>query len=104
MDTHVPLGLHPSYDLVLKKSSESPDLKESSECPELKEPIESPELEESTDSHELKESSGSRSSKYESSESPEPEDILWDEINPDLDAFRTIISNHFVSPNIHSNQ
>ena len=30
--------------------------------------------------------------------SPEPEDVLWEEINPDLDAFRTIISNHFSSP------
>ena len=33
-----------------------------------------------------------------SSDSPEPEDILWEQINPDLDAFRTIISNHFGSP------
>ena len=32
------------------------------------------------------------------SDSPEPEDILWEEINPNLDAFRTIISNHFGSP------
>ena len=33
-----------------------------------------------------------------SSQSPEPEDILWEQINPDLDAFRTIIANHFGSP------
>ena len=30
--------------------------------------------------------------------SPEPEDLLWEQINPNLDAFRTIISNHFGSP------
>jgi hypothetical protein len=33
-----------------------------------------------------------------SSGSPEPEDILWEQINPDLDAFCTIIANHFGSP------
>ena len=33
-----------------------------------------------------------------SSDSPEPEDVLWEQINPDLDAFRSIISNHFGSP------
>ena len=33
-----------------------------------------------------------------STDSPEPEDILWEQINPNLDAFRAIISNHFGSP------
>ena len=28
----------------------------------------------------------------------EPENILWEEINPDLEAFCTIISNHFGPP------
>ena len=31
-------------------------------------------------------------------DSRKPEDILWEQINPDLDAFRTIIANHFGSP------
>ena len=33
-----------------------------------------------------------------SSDSPEPEDILWEQINPDLDALLPIISSHFGSP------
>ena len=33
-----------------------------------------------------------------SSDSPEPEDILWEQINPDLDALLSIIANHFGSP------
>ena len=33
-----------------------------------------------------------------SGNSSEPEDILWEQINPNLDAFCTIISNHFGSP------
>ena len=33
-----------------------------------------------------------------SSDTPEPEDILWEQINPDLDAFRAIIANHFGTP------
>ena len=33
-----------------------------------------------------------------STDSPEPEDVLWEQINPNLDAFRAIISNHFGSP------
>src|SRR5258706_14941491 len=33
-----------------------------------------------------------------SSHSPEPEDILWEQINPNLGALRAIIANHFGSP------
>ena len=33
-----------------------------------------------------------------STDSPEPEDVLWGQTNPDLDAFRTIIANLFGSP------
>ena len=33
-----------------------------------------------------------------SSHSPGPADVLWEKFNPNLDAFRTIISNHFGSP------
>ncbi len=30
--------------------------------------------------------------------SPKPKDILWEQINPDLDALRAIVANHFGSP------
>ena len=33
-----------------------------------------------------------------SSDSAEPEDILWEQINPNLDALLPIIANHFGSP------
>src|SRR5258706_15305929 len=33
-----------------------------------------------------------------SSDSPEPENILWEQINPALHALRSIIANHFGSP------
>ena len=33
-----------------------------------------------------------------SSDSSEPEDVLWEQINPDLDALLPIIANHFGSP------